>query len=130
MTLRIPLNHPDRAATLDHFITGSRAVVSDVGTDVAHIIATIRKEGDAALLRYTEQFDHFAVSDMAKLSVSSGQLKQAYEQLDPDMRQALDLAADRISAFHEKQRPSSEEWTDQAGVRLGLRHNPVDAAGL
>ena len=49
MTLRIPLNHPDRAATLDHFITDSRAVVSDVGADVAQIITTIRKEGDACL---------------------------------------------------------------------------------
>jgi histidinol dehydrogenase len=130
MTLRVPVNHPDRAATLDHFITGSRAVVSDVGADVAQIIATIRKEGDAALLRYTEQFDHFAASDMAKLAVPSSQLKQAYEQLDPNMRQALDLAANRISAYHEKQRPSAEEWTDQAGVRLGMRHHPVDAAGL
>ncbi|MGB2096776.1 MAG: histidinol dehydrogenase, partial [Candidatus Puniceispirillales bacterium] len=64
------------------------------------------------------------------LSVSSGQLKQAYEQLDTDLRQSLDLAADRISAFHEQQRPSTLEWTDQAGVHLGLRHTPVDAAGL
>ncbi|MGB0180650.1 MAG: histidinol dehydrogenase [Candidatus Puniceispirillales bacterium] len=130
MTLRVPLNHPDRSTVLDHFISSSREVVSDVSADVAQIIATIRKEGDKALLQYTKAFDHFPADDMTALSVSSGQLKQAYEQLDTDLRQSLDLAADRISAFHEQQRPSTLEWTDQAGVHLGLRHTPVDAAGL
>lgn len=130
MTLRVPLNHPDRSTVLDHFISSSREVVSDVSADVAQIIATIRKEGDKALLQYTKAFDHFPADDMTALSVSSGQLKQAYEQLDKDLRQSLDLAADRISAFHEQQRPSTLEWTDQAGVHLGLRHTPVDAAGL
>lgn len=130
MTLRVPLNHPDRLTVLDHFISSSREVVSDVSADVAQIIATIRKEGDKALLQYTKAFDHFPADDMTALSVSSGQLKQAYEQLDTDLRQSLDLAADRISAFHEQQRPSTLEWTDQAGVHLGLRHTPVDAAGL
>ena len=130
MTLRVPLNHPDRSTVLDHFISSSREVVSDVSADVAQIIATIRKEGDKALLQYTKAFDHFPADDMTALSVSSGQLKQAYEQLDKDLRQSLDLAADRISAFHEQQRPSNLEWTDQTGVHLGLRHTPVDAAGL
>ncbi|MGB1035602.1 MAG: histidinol dehydrogenase [Candidatus Puniceispirillales bacterium] len=130
MTLRVPLNHPDRSTVLDHFISSSREVVSDVSADVAQIIATIRKEGDKALLQYTKAFDHFPADDMTALSMSSGQLKQAYEQLDTDLRQSLDLAADRISAFHEQQRPSTLEWTDQAGVHLGLRHTPVDAAGL
>ena len=74
MTLRVPVNHPDRAATLDHFITGSRAVVSDVGADVAQIIATFCKEGDSAVIFYTEQFADFAASDMAKLAVPSSQL--------------------------------------------------------
>ena len=130
MTLRVPLNHPDRSTVLDHFISSSREVVSDVSADVAQIIATIRKEGDKALLQYTKAFDHFPADDMTALSVSSGQLKQAYKQLDTDLRQSLDLAADRISAFHEQQRPSTLEWTDQAGVHLGLRYTPVDAAGL
>ncbi|MGB2167166.1 MAG: histidinol dehydrogenase, partial [Candidatus Puniceispirillales bacterium] len=102
MTLRVPLNHPDRSTVLDHFISSSREVVSDVSADVAQIIATIRKEGDKALLQYTKAFDHFPADDMTALSVSSGQLKQAYEQLDTDLRQSLDLAADRISAFHEQ----------------------------
>jgi histidinol dehydrogenase len=115
---------------LDHFISSSREVVSDVSADVAQIIATIRKEGDKALLQYTKAFDHFSADDMTALSVPSSQLKQAYEQLDKDLRESLDLAADRISAFHEQQRPSTLEWTDQAGVHLGLRHTPVDAAGL
>ncbi len=130
MTLRVPLNHPNRSMVLDHFISSSREVVSDVSADVAQIIATIRKEGDKALLQYTKAFDHFSADDMTALSVPSSQLKQAYEQLDKDLRESLDLAADRISAFHEQQRPSTLEWTDQAGVHLGLRHTPVDAAGL
>ena len=130
MTLRVPLNHPDRAAALDHFINLSRDVVSDVGADVANIISTIRAEGDTALLRYTDQFDHFAVANVVDLSISPERLKTAYEQLDKGLRQALDLAADRISAFHEEQRPVPQEWVDDAGVRLGLRHTAVDAAGL
>ncbi len=82
MTLRVPLNHPNRSMVLDHFISSSREVVSDVSADVAQIIATIRKEGDKALLQYTKAFDHFSADDMTALSVPSSQLKQAYEQLD------------------------------------------------
>lgn len=130
MTLRVPLNHPDRLAKLDHFISHSREVVSDVSADVEKIIATIRAEGDTALMRYTEQFDHFAVNEMAKLSVSPDRMEDAYNQLDADLRQSLDLAAERILAFHVEQRPSPLEWVDEAGVRLGLRYSAVDAAGL
>jgi histidinol dehydrogenase len=67
---------------------------------------------------------------MADLKLPQSRLKAAYDNLDNDLRSALNLAAERIITFHERQRPEALEWVDQAGVRLGLRQTPVDAAGL
>ncbi len=130
MTFRIPLHDPNRQAAIANFITTSREVVSDVGTDVAAIISQVRAQGDAAILELTKSFDHHPAATMADLHLPASRLKSAYDGLDDDLRSALNLAADRIIAFHERQRPEAMQWVDQAGVRLGLRQTPVDAAGL
>lgn len=130
MTFRIALHDPDRLAAIEHLISASREAVSDVGTDVAAIISQVRAQGDAAILELTKSFDHHPAATMADLNLSASRLKSAYDRLDDDLRSALNLAADRIIAFHERQRPEAMQWVDQAGVRLGLRQTPVDAAGL
>ncbi len=59
-----------------------------------------------------------------------GACAQAHAELDPDLRDALELAATRIRAYHEAQLPDDRDYTDEAGVRLGAKWLPVDAAGL
>ena len=130
MTFRIALHDPDRLAAIEHLISASREAVSDVGQNVAEIISRVRAQGDAAILELTQTFDHHSATTMADLNLSASRLKSAYDRLDDDLRSALNLAAERIIAFHERQRPEAMEWVDQAGVRLGLRQTPVDAAGL
>jgi histidinol dehydrogenase len=130
MTLQISLHDPDRLAAIDNFITTSREAVSDVDADVAAIIAEVRAHGDAAVLALTKTFDHHSAASMADLKLPQSRLKAAYDNLDNDLQSALNLAAERIITFHERQRPEALEWVDQAGVRLGLRQTPVDAAGL
>ena len=130
MTFRIALHDPDRLAAIEHLISASREAVSDVGQNVAEIISRVRAQGDAAILELTQTFDHHSAATMADLNLSASRLKSAYDRLDDDLRSALNLAAERIIAFHERQRPEAMEWVDQAGVRLGLRQTPVDAAGL
>ncbi len=130
MTLQISLHDPDRLVAIDNFITTSREAVSDVDADVAAIIAEVRAHGDAAVLALTKTFDHHSAASMADLKLPQSRLKAAYDNLDNDLRSALNLAAERIITFHERQRPEALEWVDQAGVRLGLRQTPVDAAGL
>jgi histidinol dehydrogenase len=130
MTLQISLHDPDRLAAIDNFITTSREAVSDVDADVTAIIAEVRAHGDAAVLALTKAFDHHSAASMADLKLPQSRLKAAYDNLDNDLQSALNLAAERIITFHERQRPEALEWVDQAGVRLGLRQTPVDAAGL
>ena len=130
MTFRIPLHDPERLTAIEHLITSSREVVSDVDSDVAAIISQVRAQGDSAILKLTQTFDHHNAASMADLNLPASRLKSAYDNLDDDLRSALNLAAERIIAFHERQRPEAMQWVDQAGVRLGLRQTPVDAAGL
>ena len=55
--------------------------------------------------------------------------REAFDALKPDLRAALELAAQRIRAFHEKQLPKNRDETDDLGVRMGAKWRAVDAAG-
>ena len=82
------------------------------------------------MLAFTAKYDGLAVDSVAELALSTDYLKAAIDSLDVDLRRSLELAATRIQAFHEKQRPEGFSYTDEAGVNLAMRHTPVDAVGL
>ncbi|WP_416907249.1 MAG: histidinol dehydrogenase [Polymorphobacter sp.] len=106
-----------------------RASAGDVADDVRAIIARVAVEGDAALLDLTRRFDHVDLDAQGwELARSAG--KAALDGLTPELRAALELAAERIHAFHVRQKPADNDRTDAAGVRTGVRWTPVDAAGL
>ena len=130
MAQYIPLNDPKRAEKLDALLNAVRADSARIDGEVAAIIARIRNEGDSALLALTKKLDGFAAPNMHALKIPTHQLAEAYQGIDKNLKSALNLAADRITAYHQRQRPTSEEWHDEAGVRLGFRHTPIDAAGL
>ena len=111
-------------------LSSKREDQADVTAAVADIIADVIRRGDDAVMELTAKFDHVEAKSMDDLSLSSDDLKAAYDRIDQDLRDALHLAADRIAAFHEKQFPQDLHYKDDAGVGLGLRHTPVDAAGL
>lgn len=101
----------------------------DVDTIVAGIIADVRARGDAAVLELTEKFDRLTLTPET-LAFSQDEIDAAVAQVPAAEAEALSLAAARIRAYHARQMPQDESWTDEAGARLGWRWGPVDAAGL
>ncbi|MEM1139413.1 MAG: histidinol dehydrogenase [Pseudomonadota bacterium] len=106
-----------------------RETTEDVSRTVSAILAAVREQGDAALCAYTAEFDRIDLAP-AELSLPLDRAEAAYRALAPDLRAALDLAAQRIESFHAKQVPADHRFTDEAGVELGWRWRPVAAAGL
>ncbi len=94
---------------------------------VADILAAVRAEGDAALYRFCEQFDH---AKLDSLAVSEEELAAAVAATDPDFLRILERAAANIRKFHEKQVRNSFVINDEDGVLMGQKIIPVDRAGL
>lgn len=117
------------AAEFDALVQDRRESTSDVSSDVAAILARVKAEGDAALADYTARFDRFDL-DASGWSISKEECAAAYDALAPDLRDALNLAAERIRAYHAAQRPEDRDDRDAVGARLGARWNAVDAAGV
>ncbi len=102
----------------------------DVEQRVKMIIADVRREGDAALLRYTREYDHLDVREAAALEVSPQCLKTALAGVPREQRTALEEAARRIRHYHERQRQESWSYDDGQGISLGQRITPLDRVGL
>ena len=102
----------------------------DVDAIVADIIADVRHRGDAALLELTEKFDRLALKDADALRISAAEVDAAIATVSDEERSALELAADRIRAYHAEQMPENKTWTDASGATLGWRWSAVSAAGL
>lgn len=101
----------------------------DVDHIVAEIIADIRARGDEALLEYTQRFDRLDLT-ADKLAFSEAEIDALIADVPAEERDALELAAARIRAYHERQVPEDQRWTDESGAELGWRWTPVSAAGL
>lgn len=130
MPLRLSARDPGFAAAFDRFIETRRDAAEDVAATVASVIADVRARGDAAILDYTKRFDRMALSAGAELRLSAKTIDKARANCSNEQIAALELAAERIRAFHERQKPSGFEFTDAAGVKLGARWTPVGAAGI
>ncbi len=101
----------------------------DVDQVVAGILAEVYAHGDAALIDLTAKFDRILLTP-EQLRFSVGEIDALVAQVPDHEREALELAAERIRAYHVRQMPSDESWIDAQGARLGWRWTPVSAAGL
>ncbi|MFB9148848.1 histidinol dehydrogenase [Roseovarius ramblicola] len=110
-------------------LSAKREDSPDVDDTVAAIIADIRARGDAALIELTAKFDRVALSPRT-LRFSSAEIDALVAQVPQAERDALELAAERIRAYHERQMPQDASWTEESGATLGWRWTPVGAAGL
>jgi histidinol dehydrogenase len=102
----------------------------DVARDVQIILDDVKNRGDEALAELTERFDGHVLASDDDWRISADACRDAFDDLLPDLRAALELAAKRIRAYHQAQIPADRDETDKHGVRLGARWNAVDAAGL
>ena len=127
--LRLSASDPDFDSAFTALVNARREADADVSRDVAAIVAKVRADGDAALKDYTSRFDGHDL-DVTGWEVGKAERRAALANLDKDLRRAIELAAERIAAYHAAQKPDDRDYKDAAGVRLGARWSAVDAAGL
>jgi len=97
---------------------------------VAAILADVRVRGDAAVLEYTERFDGLRADSVAQLEIPRERLREALDALAAPAREALELAAGRIRAYHERQRAASWDYVEADGTRLGQKVTALERVGL
>ncbi|WP_424942050.1 histidinol dehydrogenase [Aliiroseovarius crassostreae] len=119
----------DFEARFAELLSMKREDSPEVDDIVAGIIADVRARGDAAVLELTAKFDRLAL-DAGGLRFSEDEIEAECAKVSDADRAALELAAERIRAYHEKQLPADAMWTDDSGADLGWRWTPVSAAGL
>ncbi|HTH98444.1 MAG TPA: histidinol dehydrogenase [Stellaceae bacterium] len=127
--LRLDSRSNDFAQRFGDLVDASRETPEEVDQAAARILADVRARGDAALIEYTSRFDRFDVAAKG-LAITAEEIDAAVAACPKDTLAALDVAASRIESFHRTQMPQDVDYRDEAGVRLGARWTPIDAAGL
>ncbi len=122
-------NDPDFETKFDAVLGMKREDSPDVDAVVAEIIADVRARGDEAVLALTEKFDRLSLTPQT-MRFSEAEIEAECAKVSVEDRAALELAAERIRAYHARQLPEDAEWTDAVGARLGWRWTPIAAAGL
>ena len=120
---------PDFETAFAALLGAKREDSVDVDDVVAGIIADVRARGDAALIELTARFDRLTLTPET-LRFSEAEVEALVASVPDHERAALELAAERIRAYHLRQMPQDHSWTDPEGAMLGWRWTPVSAAGL
>ncbi|MEM1005237.1 MAG: histidinol dehydrogenase [Pseudomonadota bacterium] len=129
MPVFLDTRSPDFESAFQSLLSAKREDSPDVDAVVAQIIDDVRTRGDAAVIELTARFDRLELKPDT-LAIGDDEIAEAVRQVTPQDRKALELAADRIRAYHLKQMPEDKHWTDDTGAALGWRWSPVSAAGL
>ena len=129
MPLELNFSAPDFQEKFRHLLTQKRENDADVNAVVSEVIADVRARGDLALIDYTKRFDRLTVT-AGGLRIGPDEVAAAAKSIDAEIMGALELAAERIRVFHQRQVPADDHFTDIVGVRLGYRWTAVQAAGL
>jgi histidinol dehydrogenase len=122
-------NAPDFPVTYNALLADRGDAVDGVEAKVGDILTQVRTYGFEALRELTQRFDNVAITPET-IAVTSVQVDAAMKACAPPVIKALEIAAQRISDFHVRSRPTDDQWTDAQGVTMGWRWTPVDAAGL
>ncbi len=120
----------DFARHLDHLLSWESVSDDGVNERVLEIIKAVRERGDAAVVELTQRFDALEVASMADLILARARLEQALERITPAQREALEIAAERVRSYHERQKQDSWTYTEADGTVLGQKVTPLDRAGL
>jgi histidinol dehydrogenase len=129
MPIRLDARAPDFAARFLAFLDTKREAAADVEQVVRAILADVEARGDLALLDLTRKYDRVDL-DASGLRITPAEIEIAYAACDRRALDALALARDRIEAYHRRQLPADERFTDALGVELGHRWTAIEAVGL
>ena len=122
----IPILQFDRLAPED-ILNRDIQAEEDVSAAVDAVLAEVKAKGDAALKAYTKQFNGVELED---LQVSEAELDAAWKGLDPEFIRTLELAAENIRRFHERQVHKDFVLTDKPGILMGQRYTPIEKVGI
>jgi len=129
MPVTFDATDPDFELRFRSLLGAKREDSPEVDEIVGAIIADVRARGDAAVIELTERFDRVTLTPDT-LRFSEDEIDALIAQVPDAERAALELAAERIGAYHARQMPEDASWTDETGATLGWRWGPVAAAGL
>ncbi len=127
---RLVAGTPDFQDRLARLLAFNDATDSGIQDTVSEILAAVRARGDEAVLEYTARFDRLPAGSVDELELSRTDLEDARAELTPRLSQALEQAAERVRAYHERQRQVSWTYTEADGTVLGQQVTPLDRVGL
>ncbi len=117
-------------ADLDRLLAWDMAEDGAVNRAAADILDDVRQRGDAAVLEYTARFDRVSAAAMSDLHLGRDDLQAALADVGQEQRQALEVAAARIDAYHRRQGFANFSFSDEHGNQLGQRVTPVEVVGF
>lgn len=126
---RLSTHDSDFEARFSALLGAKRETSEDVDKAAAGIILDVRRRGDNALRDYSLRFDGIDINALG-IRIADSELDEARDRADRKHLEALEVAARRIRAFHDRQRPRDEIFEDHLGVKLGWRWSPIAAVGL
>lgn len=127
---RLSTTDTDFWARLDQLLAWESVSDDAVFGTVMEILNAVRSRGDAAVLEYTSRFDRLDCEAATELEMPKERLQQALDDLDPGQREALEIAAERVRSYAERQKMESWSYTEDDGTVLGQQVMPLDRAGL
>lgn len=127
---RLDSSQVDFSQQMDQLLAWEAVSDEKVNQIVNEILQRVREEGDSAVVEYTNRFDGTSVETIAELEMSRERLQQALDGLPDDQRKALEIAAERVRAYHERQKGDSWQYTEADGTMLGQKVTPMDRVGL
>jgi histidinol dehydrogenase len=129
MPLRLDSSAAGFRKQFDAFLAAKREVSADVDAAARGIIDDVIKRGDAALVELSKRFDRVDLEN-AGLRVTADEIAKAAKSCEKKALDALALARSRIEAYHLRQVPKDDRFTDALGVELGSRWTAIEAVGL
>ncbi|MGB0920482.1 MAG: histidinol dehydrogenase [Alphaproteobacteria bacterium] len=130
MVMRLTIDDVDFDTRFEALLGLKRESDPDVRDTARNIIAQVRDGGDKALIELTRKFDRFEIADGAGLQITDAEIDAAIANVPAEEQKALAHAAERINAFHERQKPSDDMFEDAVGTTLGHRWTPISAVGV
>lgn len=126
---RFQFSDPDFQAAFKAFLDERRGSPADVDAAVAAVLEAVHAHGIEAVLDYSRRFDKVELT-AETIRVTAAEIEAGAAETPADVREAIAFAAARIRAYHSRQRPADQAWTDEAGVELGWRWTPLEAVGV
>ena len=120
----------DFDSELDSLIAWDSSIDEEISNSVINIINDVRRNGDSSVLDYTKQFDSIMAKSISELTMPKERLKQAFDNLEKEQKDALSIAAERIKSYHQNQVQESWNYSEDDGTVLGQRITPLERAGL